>query len=346
MSSEANTKGSHGYGEILEGLPGSERMPRGPRLLIEEEPAVYHVMSRTALVGYVLKDAEKDYLVNLLQRLSKVYFVEMLGYCIMDNHFHLVLRMLPGDDFDDAEILRRHSSHYGKDSKLLPGQIPSCRKKWASLSEFLKDVKQRFACYYNRLHDRRGYFWGDRFKSVIVENGQTLINCLAYVELNPVRACLVAEPETYRWCSLAYHIQTNNRDGWLSTDFGLDEFGVISAAERLGHYRTFVHEKGGINPEGFPVRDLSRGDLFRLRTGYFTDSAIIGGKGFVDECTQRIRKSCSQLRPKEAYKNRWLARDLCHESILSHQVAPFLVPSMRGIHWPLCALSGTRPVSC
>ena len=37
-------------------------------------------------------------------------------------------------------------------------------------------------------HNRRGYFWGDRFKSVIVENGETLVNCLAYIDLNPSRA--------------------------------------------------------------------------------------------------------------------------------------------------------------
>jgi hypothetical protein len=47
-----------------------------------------------------------------------------------------------------------------------------------------------FARFYNRRHDLRGYFWGDRLKSVIVENGVTLINCLAYIDLNPLRAGL------------------------------------------------------------------------------------------------------------------------------------------------------------
>jgi hypothetical protein len=54
------------------------------------------------------------------------------------------------------------------------------------------------------------YFWSDRFKSVIVENGETLINCLAYIDLNPVRAGIVEKPEDYRWSSLGYHIQTGN----------------------------------------------------------------------------------------------------------------------------------------
>lgn len=74
---------------------------------------------------------------------------------------------------------------------------------------------------------------GDRFKSVIVEKGETLINCLAYIDLNPLRAGLVDRPEQYRWNSLGYHIQTGNKDNFLSLDFGLKEFGVVDSEERL-----------------------------------------------------------------------------------------------------------------
>ena len=62
-------------------------MPRIARLVIKEEKAVYHVMSRTALDGYVLGDVEKDFLVNHIRWLAKVYFAEVLGFCIMGNHF-------------------------------------------------------------------------------------------------------------------------------------------------------------------------------------------------------------------------------------------------------------------
>ena len=68
----------------------------------------------------------------------------------------------------------------------------------ADLSEFMREIKVGFARYYNRRHNRRGYFGGDRFKSVIVEKGDTLINCLAYIDLNPLRAGLVERPEEYR----------------------------------------------------------------------------------------------------------------------------------------------------
>jgi hypothetical protein len=86
----------------------------------------------------------------------------------------------------------------------------------SSLSEFVREIKVGFARYYNRKHNRRGYLWGDRFKSVIVDKGETLINCLAYIDLNPLRAGIVSRPEDYRWNSLGHHLQTNNHNNFLS----------------------------------------------------------------------------------------------------------------------------------
>ncbi|CAB1066082.1 hypothetical protein D1BOALGB6SA_10881 [Olavius sp. associated proteobacterium Delta 1] len=157
-----------------------------------------------------------------------------------------------------------------------------------------------------------GYFWGDRFKSVIVENGETLINCLAYIDLNPLRAGLVERPEQYRWNSLGDHVQTNNRDNFLSTDFGLKEFNpppadkcLKSEKERIRRYRRYVYEAGALNrPEKGKTKvigdkilkkernrefELSRNDRFRYRTRYFTDSGIIGSKEFVAENYQRFK---------------------------------------------------------
>ena len=113
---------------------------------------------------------------------------------------------------------------YGNKRVFADGLVPSLREKLSSLSEFVREIKVGFARYYNKRHNRRGYFWGDRFKSVIVDKGETLGNCLAYIDLNPLRAGSVSQPEDYRWNSPGYHVQTNNRDNFLSTDFGLKEF--------------------------------------------------------------------------------------------------------------------------
>ena len=56
-------------------------MPRTSRLIISDEKAIYHVMSRTALDGFPLKDVEKDFMLDLIKRFSSLYFVEILGFC-------------------------------------------------------------------------------------------------------------------------------------------------------------------------------------------------------------------------------------------------------------------------
>ena len=163
----------------------------------------------------------------------------------------------------------------------------------------MKEVKQAFSVYYNRKYGRKGTLWGERFKSVIVENGETLVNCLAYVELNPIRAGIVKKPEDYRWNSLGYHVQTGNKDGFLSLDFGVAEFGEVDADERLRLYRRFVYEAGAIDhpnkPNAKKIRKnvlrkarkknfkLTRTERFLVRSRYFTDSGVIGSKAYVAE---------------------------------------------------------------
>jgi hypothetical protein len=120
-----------------------------------------------------------------------------------------------------------------------------------------------------------------------------------------LRAGLVERPEQYRWNSLGYHVQTDNQDDFLSTDFGLKEFNVKSKKERIRRYRRYVYEAGSVNqPEKGKVKviedklvkkerrrefELSRSDRFRHRTRYFTDSGIIGSKEFVAENYQRFK---------------------------------------------------------
>jgi REP element-mobilizing transposase RayT len=205
------------------------KMARIPRILIAGEPTAYHIISRSALDGYPIGRAEKEFFVRLLKRFGMTYFVEILGYCCLGNHFHLLVRMRPDTDFTDTEIKRRYRLLYGDDRSLQNGQIPVYRQKWSSLSEFVREIKLSFTRFYNKPHGRRGYLWGDRFKSVVVEDGHTLINCLAYIDLNPVRAGLVEKPEDYRWSSIGHHVQTGNRDKLLSLDLGLQEFGVADA---------------------------------------------------------------------------------------------------------------------
>jgi REP element-mobilizing transposase RayT len=263
------------------------------------------VISRTALDGFPFGPVEKDRFVSILKWFARIYFAEILGYAVMDNHVHILVRMLPERNYSDADIEARFMIKYGDDAVFPVGRIDHFRKKWANLSEFVREVKQTFSRYYNKTKGRKGTLWGERFKSVIVERGETLINCLAYIDLNAIRAGIVKRPEDYRWCSLGYHSQTGNRDGFLSTDFGLVEFGEMDETERFRRYRRFVYEAGAMTRSDGKSRNVidkaivekerernfqpTRTARFMNRTRYFTDAGIIGSRAFVAEHYQQFK---------------------------------------------------------
>ena len=125
---------------------------------------------------------------------------------------------------------------------------------------------------------------------------------------------MVKRPEDYRWSSLGYHIQTGNKDNLLSLDFGLKEFGVMNSKERLRHYRKYVYEAGALdrtNSDMAKVIDtdiiekerqkdyeISRIDRFMYRSRYFSDSGIIGTKGFVYRNYRRFKGKFISKREK------------------------------------------------
>ncbi len=126
-----------------------------------------------------------------------------------------------------------------------------------------------------------------------------------YIDLNPLRAGMVNQPEKYRWNSIGYHLQTHNKDNFLSTDFGLKEFNVKSSKERIRRYRRYMYEAGSIDkrekgkikvidPRMLATRkkkefEVTQASRLRYRTRYFTDSGIIGSKEFVSTHYQRFK---------------------------------------------------------
>jgi hypothetical protein len=176
------------------------------------------------------------------------------------------------------------------------------RKRLTSLGSFVKDIKQGFTRYYNKKYNRQGYFWGGRFKSLIVQDGRTLVNLLAYVDLNPIRAGVVKRPEDYRWCSLGYHVQSRNKGELLSVDFGMKEWQEFKSKEIVRKYREFVYETGAVDAgKGAIIEQkivdkerrrkykVQRVDRFMYRTRYFTDAGIIGSKEFVGEVFDQVK---------------------------------------------------------
>lgn len=76
-------------------------MARIARMLLTGGSTAYHIMSRTALPEFPMGTAENEYLLGLIKRLSRIYFTEILGFCFMGNHFHLLVRMHPEGDYSD-----------------------------------------------------------------------------------------------------------------------------------------------------------------------------------------------------------------------------------------------------
>ncbi len=277
-------------------------MARIARFVRRDSPTVYHIISRTALQGLPIKDRDNDYLQNLINKLSKLYFVDVLGFALMGNHFHLVVRMYPESEAGDEEIKKRLEKYYGSTLNLGEVRLADYRRRLTDLGAFIKDIKQGFTRYFNKKYDRRGFFWDGRFKSMIVQDGKSLVNLLAYVDLNPVRAGIVKRPEDYRWCSLGYHVQTGNKNDLLSVDFGMREWDEFDPAEIVRKYRRFVYETGAVDTgNGRPMEEkvaekerkknfeLTRADMFRHRSRYFIDSGVIGGKSFVRDTFDQFK---------------------------------------------------------
>ena len=277
-------------------------MPRIARFIRDKQPTIYHIVSRTALQGLPIKDKDNDFLLGLIKKLSAFYLVDVLGFALMGNHFHLVIRMYPESEPSDDEIRERLQKYYGDGIKVTGLLISDYRKRLTDLGAYVKDIKQGFTRYFNKKYGRRGFFWGDRFKSMIVQDGLSLVNLLAYVDLNPIRAGIVKKPEDYRWCSLGYHAQTGNQEGLLSIDFGMKEWNEFNPSEIVRKYRQFVYETGAVDAGKGKVLDkkivekarkkgykVSRAERFRYRCRYFTDSGIIGGKDFVQEVFDQVK---------------------------------------------------------
>jgi REP element-mobilizing transposase RayT len=179
-------------------------------------------MTRTVNGEHLFGDREKEMLRKMIWQLADFCGVEVLTYCVMANHFHVLLRVPDVSEVSDKELLRRYRVLYPKPTKYQTASIAVMEKELAAggdeadairsrllarmgdVSEYMKAVKQRFSVWYNRSHDRYGTLWSERFKSVLVEGkGNPLQTMAGYIDLNPVRAGLVEDPKDYRFCGYA-----------------------------------------------------------------------------------------------------------------------------------------------
>jgi putative transposase len=266
--------------------------------------AVYHCMTRTVNGELLFKDREKEVLRKMIRQVAEFCGVDVLTYCIMSNHLHILLRVPDGAAVSDRELMRRYKVLYPKPTKyqeasveIMEAQLEAggeeaeaIRRKllarMTDVSEFMKAVKQRFSVWYNRSHKRYGTLWAERFKSVLVEGqGNPLQTMAAYIDLNPVRAGLVEDPKDYRFCGYAEAVA-----GVVEAKRGLIKIWTDHGAKRIDSalraHRSLIFGKRASESGLSEILDQEDGELpksvmLRCRVRYFTDGAILGSAEFV-----------------------------------------------------------------
>ncbi|AEI14607.1 hypothetical protein Flexsi_0948 [Flexistipes sinusarabici DSM 4947] len=257
-------------------------MARTKRFKINGDVGYYHVISRTVGGEFLLGDVEKEKLLSVIKQFSSLYFVSVIGYCIMDNHFHLLVKTSSVEDIDNEELKERLSRHNKNISdEITESEIIKYKKKLTDISEYVKSIKMTFSRWYNKRNNRKGYFWGDRFKSVLVESGESLLNMLAYIDLNPVRAKICNKPEEYRWSSFSHRLAKSSDDLLSFEGTEIDSFkdyvSFVYGVGKLEKKTEKGKEKGRISDETDAAVNI-----WHHKVRYFTDTLVIGSKGFIE----------------------------------------------------------------
>jgi len=245
--------------------------------------AYYHCLSRVVDRQFVFGPAEREQFLRYLREYQAFCGVRVLTYCILSNHFHLLVEVpaKPTQPLTAEELLVRLQAL--SSSALSPASARQriemfrqandpvgerefiekvCATMW-DVSGFLQRLKQRFTQWFNRHHGRKGTLWEERFKSVLVEGaGDPLATVAAYIDLNPVRAGLVDDPKDYRWCGYGAaaagqkEAQAGLRVVMAARQRVAEE--QESLAEALAGYRQWLFGQGeqrdGLTQTGEPLR--------------------------------------------------------------------------------------------
>ncbi|MDK2846472.1 MAG: REP-associated tyrosine transposase [Synergistales bacterium] len=175
-------------------------------LRIEYPGALYHVTSRGNEKKDIfrgIKDREKflSYLSSAWERYGAVFH----AYCLMSNHFHLMVETPLGN-----------------------------------LSRIMKHLNGSYTTYFNLKHKRVGHLLQSRYKAILVQADTYAAELSRYIHLNPVRAKIVSSPEKYRWSSCNLYLE-GKTPPWLSTSLVLGYFGREDE-DRRRNYRNYLFE--------------------------------------------------------------------------------------------------------
>jgi putative transposase len=242
---------------------------------------LYHVVSRVVDRRMVFGEVEKRRFRELLVAYAGFSGIEVVAWCLMDNHFHLLLHVPSKERVDpgalpEKEILRRLRLIYGAaemtDIERVLGMCVEAEsrkrylerftKRMGDLAMFMRSLKQRFSRWYNGRNRRKGTLWEDRYRSVAVEIqdlatfGHAARIVAAYIDLNPVRAGMVEDPKDYEWSGYGRAVRGEKSCVRGVVRLWGKQRGVKAALEE---YRVFLFEEAEEKTEDFETEDRRRG---------------------------------------------------------------------------------------
>ena len=315
----------------------------------EADDYCYHVMSRTTGGDFLFGAEEKEALRKIMWRMANFCGVKLLTYCVMDNHFHMLVRVPSQQAFlrrfedrvgeepgaGEERLLDHLSILYSKSyvqhmreeiawmrengmEEDVAKFLQKYKNRFCDLSLFVKQVKERFSRWYNKKHSRRGTLWMDRFKSVLVENGEALQTMATYIDLNPVRAGLVQDPKDYRWCGYAESVGGSKRarrglcrvmgkplDSWAENGSWYRCWLMTDGEEVEENKQYQVRTRKGISVSKVK-KELARGGSLpnatrlRSRVKYFTAGLALGSREFVNGLFEENRDKFGPKRKQGA----------------------------------------------
>ncbi|MFM8476646.1 MAG: transposase [Planctomycetaceae bacterium] len=207
-------------------------MPRVNRreIFSETDVQVFHTISRCVRRNHLCgrdRRSGRDYshrrewIRSRLEELAGIFAIETLGYALMANHMHLVIRTRPdvAATWSDDEIARRWWALFPQRRtptglpeqptteelnhlKNSPAGLADKRRRLTSVSWFMKCISEPIAKRANREDEVTGHFWEARFKAQPLLDESAIAACMAYVDLNPIRAAVAQTPETSEFTSL------------------------------------------------------------------------------------------------------------------------------------------------
>lgn len=211
------------------------------RLVSVEDTPYYHCIGRCVRRAFLCgQDAfsgqdyehRRQWVVDRLKTLTQLFAIDVCSYAVMSNHYHVVLRLntSKANAWSDRAIVERWSNLFAGNEltraylsgeylepsckELIDTQIPIWRERLSNLSWFMRCLNEHIARKANEEDNCTGRFWEGRFKSQALLDETALVSCMAYVDLNPIRARMACSVEDSNYTS----IQERIRQAVVNTD--------------------------------------------------------------------------------------------------------------------------------